>query len=310
MSFSYDTAFMNICNLKSTVQLSDNHLVEVTLYPAGNSTQLNKQDHPNENETCFTFIILPAMGIRATYYNNLALALQNKGHNTITMDLRGHGKSSLRASRKVDFNYEDLVEDLNKICEKSKEWFPDTKLILIGHSLGGQIASLYTAKNPQMIESLILIACGLPYWKGWSGVEGLLVKTAGYIFYPISILVGHFPGYYLNFGGREASSLIKDWSGIVRTGNFDKIKTSFDYKAALKKIDIPIVSISFENDWLATEKSVDLLLSKFHTSRSVIRRHLTSNNLSLPVLDHFKWVKAGDLITEEILQNLNKVDVY
>ena len=61
--------------------------VHITLYPTTNS------DSP-------IILLLPAMGVKAAYYQPLVKQLNEKGFPTITADLRGLGLSSVRPSKK------------------------------------------------------------------------------------------------------------------------------------------------------------------------------------------------------------------
>ncbi|MFC2176444.1 hypothetical protein ACFLR1_05710, partial [Bacteroidota bacterium] len=62
------------------------------------------------------FIIFPAMGVKASYYQPLAEELSAAGSVAITADLRGNGFSSIRPSKKVDFSYKDtLNQDFTSI---------------------------------------------------------------------------------------------------------------------------------------------------------------------------------------------------
>ena len=121
------------------VQLGDKdkHKTKVSIFPAGQHSH-------------FTLICFPAMGVRASYYTKFAECLQPY-FNVITSDWQGQGKSSVRASRNLDFGYENLIQDTGKLLSYVDDWFPGTHRIIVGHSLGGQIGSLFTARYPEKI---------------------------------------------------------------------------------------------------------------------------------------------------------------
>jgi N-formylmaleamate deformylase len=67
----------------------------------------------------------------------------------ILPDIRGHGKS---IAKELDFSLETMSEDIvNLINTLSLE-----KTILMGHSMGAQIASLIAANHPNLISKIIL----------------------------------------------------------------------------------------------------------------------------------------------------------
>ena len=69
----------------------------------------------------------------------------------ITYDLRGHGKSPVTNN---NFTLNDLIDDLEKIREKTKI----EKAHFMGHSLGGMIAPAYANKFPDNTISVGLLS--------------------------------------------------------------------------------------------------------------------------------------------------------
>ena len=80
-------------------------------------------------------IVIPAMGVKAKYYESFCSKLNAKGFNVIIVDWRGIGDSSIRASRTSDFGYRNLIQDLKEIVEFGQQRFPNSKITLISHSL-------------------------------------------------------------------------------------------------------------------------------------------------------------------------------
>ena len=245
-------------------------------------------DNPN-NIIC---ICLPAMGVRASYYKTFANELAMAGNTVITSDWRGHGHSSQTASFKTDFGYEHYITDLDDIVHFCRQRFPNKKIILVGHSLGGQIQSLYISRFPQNCNQLVLIAANSVYYKGWDKKTSQKIKMAGTFFYPLSKLLGYFPGQVIGFGGREARTVMKDWTHNLKTGGYRLTNSIFDYDSALKEATPNILCISFENDKLiAPKQSVINLLNKFNDKANKEHLHFTSGEIDIPNLDHFNWAK-------------------
>jgi len=72
-------------------------------------------------------------------------------YNIIAMDLPGHGNSSRPKKQKYDL--QSMADSLALFIEKKNL----TNFHLIGTSMGGGIATIYTYKYPQKVKSLILI---------------------------------------------------------------------------------------------------------------------------------------------------------
>jgi predicted alpha/beta hydrolase len=275
---------------------SDKTKSKVAIYGTGNNN--------------ITLILLPAMGVRATFYNKFANNLSSLGFNVITADWRGQGYSSVRASRTTNFGYKEYIKDIKELFDYTNIWFPDTKKIIVGHSLGGQIGSLIASRYSNLLSGLILITSCNVYYKGWKNWSANKVYIAAKIFYPISKIIGFFPGNIIGFGGKEARYVMKDWSNNGLNGTYKIANSNFDYEIALKKLRLPVLSISIENDFLASKISVENLYNKFNSESNIKHIHLAVNNKNMQPLNHFNWTKEPDyfseIIKKWIIKNIKK----
>lgn len=87
----------------------------------------------------------------AVFEISTAQVLADRGFFVIVYDRRGEGRS-IDANAK--FTFQESFEDLNAIYEK----FELKKAILLGHSFGGVIATLYAEKYPEKIKNLMLVS--------------------------------------------------------------------------------------------------------------------------------------------------------
>ena len=269
------------------------------------NTQNTFTTFSSQSESKITVICLPAMGVRATFYKSFAKELNSKGYNVIIADWRGHGKSSVRASRKVNFGYKELISDIRQLIEHSEVWFPNSKKLIIGHSLGGQVGSLFTSRFTEIIDGLILITSCSVYYKGWDKRTSLKLFFAGKLFYPLSKIFGYFPGDIIGFGGKEAQFVMKDWCFNTISGNYQITNSSFDYENSLNKLCKNILSISIENDYLASKSAVENLNEKFNPKSNIEHIHLTEKETKIKPLNHFSWAKKPKYFTELIEKWIN-----
>ena len=242
-----------------------------------------------------TIVMLPAMGVRISYYEPFFEAWQAAGYNVASVDWRGSGNSSERPSHSNNWGFETLVQDLREFRESVEEWFPDTKKILVGHSLGGQLGCLLTARFSSAFDQIIIIACCLVDYSGWEEVGGAWkLRLIGNIFYPISKLLGHFPGTTLGFGGKEAQLVMKDWCHNALSGKYELTDSDFDYEAALKKLNKPFLAINIEDDFFAPVLATKKLYQKFHPNLPVQHLTITKEETGIKNLNHFNWAKYPD----------------
>ena len=245
----------------------------------------------NSDHSKYVIIIFPAMGVRGSYYEILAKEIAEAGMEVVTTDLRGFGNSSIRPRSKIDFGYHEMLEqDYVSILGEVKTIFPNKKIIALGHSLGGQLASLFEAKKPNSFDGLIFIACCSVYYKGWGSKQyPALLMTQFYNF--VSVLLGYFPGKTIGFAGTAAKTVMSDWSSQSRTGKYILENDEFNYEAALRKVNTPILAISFQADNYAPRKSVEYLIDKIGTNEKKEYIYLKSDDPRNEKFDHFNWVK-------------------
>lgn len=226
-------------------------------------------------------VVAPAMGMGARYYRPLIEALAAAGINAAVAEQRGHEADGGRVpGRRYDFGYAELVADLGGAIDAVRAALPDAPVHVLGHSLGGQIATAYAGSHPGALAGLVFVGATTPYWRHW----GPRLLVAGYAFPLLSRLVGHFPGERLKFAGREARGVMSDWGVLARTG---RLVVGEEGLAAL---DLPVLAVSIEGDPLGVPAGVDALAAKLPQA-TVTREHLTDTGL-----DHFRWARETDVI--------------
>ncbi len=238
-------------------------------------------------------IIMPALGVKAQYYEPLALALKEMGYIAVTADLRGTGKSSIKAQKR-NFGYHEMISfDWPVILDKVNKHFPNNKIYLLGHSLGGQLNVLFASQHQQLISGLILAASCSVYYKSWKFPLNLGVLFGTQTARLLVKLLGYFPGKKVGFAGTEAKNVILDWAYNARTGKYKPLNNNVDFETDFKNIKIPVLAVSFEADKLAPQKAVRNLTGKMKNA-SVYHHHFNNN------LDHFSWVKENTVVVEKI----------
>lgn len=262
----------------------------------GTSTEVHQ--FGNAESANSTIIVWPALGVKASYYEVLANELVSKGFLVFTADLRGNGKSSVRTSRKINFGYADVLDqEYTSVVNYVVKTFPDKKVFLLGHSLGGQLSCLFASRKTAKIDGLILSATCSVYYKGWNGFSAYRILAATQFINLVSKLIGYFPGKKLGFGGTEARGLMADWSRQARTGKYDVDNDSRNYEEALGSIDLPVLSISYEADEMAPKGAVEHLLGKLRSAKKE-HIHLLKGDSRNEYFTHFNWVKKPKNIVE------------
>lgn len=244
-------------------------------------------------------LVLPALGVRASYYKPLCIALAQKGLHATTVDWRGNGTSSVRPSYEVNFGYKELLEDTVAVIFQLDKIFPQSKKVIIGHSLGGQIGSLFISRHPLLVEQLFLVAACNVYYEGFIGQEKKIKRAAKWI--PIiSTFFGHFPGKWVGFGGREARGVMSDWSDNALTGLYEPAREDFNYEKAMSLCTNPVTAISLEGDDMAPKEAVANLIGKFKSGKNNTHIEASPEDFGVEELGHFNWVKNPEYIVDMV----------
>lgn len=253
-------------------------------------------------------LCLPAMGVPARKYLPLAQSLNNNGFISAIFELRGIESSSVRASRRSNFGYNQILSiDLPEAIRFIRLHYPENPLYLLGHSLGGQLALLYMSINPHEISGLIGIATGSPYFKGWHFPYNIGIYFLSKFMPLIAFFMGYFPGRKLRFGGRESHQLAKDWAHSVRTGRYVAAGHQDDLEDNIRQLTKKALFITLDNDFLAPPASSRNMGDKL-VKGQVNYLHLDKSDYEKDWLGHFNWMYEPEPISQKIKDWLQKIN--
>jgi predicted alpha/beta hydrolase len=241
---------------------------------------------------------LPAMGMPARHYLPLAEALAARGVAVAVHEWRGIGSSNRRAGRRCNWGYRELLEaDLPAALATARTRWPQAACWLGGHSLGGQLSSLYASLHPLECAGLVLVASGSPYWRRYR--HGWLLGAAFATAPLLAGLLGYLPGRRIGFGGNEARGVIADWARSGRSGRYAAVGVQQDFEQRLASLQLPLLALRLADDWLGPSPSLDWMLGKMpraHCTLDVV----TAQDLGGLPADHFGWMKTPAPIVERI----------
>jgi predicted alpha/beta hydrolase len=257
--------------------------------------------HRPSREPSPLVVVWPAMGVPARYYRPFAADLLAAGLAVVVADLRGTGSSTPRPSRASQYGYAELAADVGAVLDALKHHadvgprvhHPPSAarrpVLLLGHSLGGQMCALHLALSAgdPGVDALVLVAVGLPYWRDYpAGVRTILPATQA--INAVSAVFGVWPGW--GFGGRQARGVIRDWAYTARTGRYPDLDGT-DAEAALATVRTPVLAVSVEHDRYAPPSTLDRICDKLRAAP--IEREFYTAAQAGGELDHFRWVRAA-----------------
>lgn len=104
-------------------------------------------------------LLIHGLGEHSGRYMNLVNHLTPLGYAIYAVDHIGHGKSD--GTRKHIKTFSDFSDTLDIFMQRVKEWHGSNPLFILGHSMGGLIASHYLLKHQHHFSGVILSAPAL-----------------------------------------------------------------------------------------------------------------------------------------------------
>ncbi|QFT53151.1 alpha/beta fold hydrolase [Microbulbifer sp. THAF38] len=106
-----------------------------------------------------TVLLLHGKNFSAAYWKDSIVALTEQGYRVIAPDQIGFGKSDKPL---MQYNLHGMAADTKALLNKLKV----DRVSVVGHSMGGMLATRFSLLYPEMVEKLVLInPIGLEDWK-------------------------------------------------------------------------------------------------------------------------------------------------
>ena len=243
-------------------------------------------------------IILPAMGVRASFYRAFAHSLMDWDIAASVMEYRGLGDSRLRAGRRVDYGYKEHQQDVAALIKRMKDEYPDKPLYIAGHSFGGHLALMTAGLEPDSFDGIIMLASGTPWYKAFAGKAGRQIKIMGWLAPALMAILGYFPGQKLGFAGREARSQMQDWLQLAKHNRLLIKGVRHDLEQQVAGYKGRVLCLSFERDNFAPLRASELLLAKIPEA-DVDMKSLGDEDINGEAT-HFGWAKKPQRVTRLI----------
>ena len=107
-----------------------------------------------EGEPRFVVLLAHGFGEHAGRYDHVSRRLVAEGAIVYAPDHLGHGKSDGERAHVEDG--EDFSTDLHRVAEQARSAHPGVPVVLLGHSMGGLIATRYAQKHLGELDALVL----------------------------------------------------------------------------------------------------------------------------------------------------------
>jgi len=240
-----------------------------------------------------TVVLLASAGRSVSDFNELVLALSDKGFRTVAVESRGVGKSTLPDS---EFTLHDLARDVKKVLDQVGG-VNGGRVHLVGHAFGNRVVRAFASDYPEFSQSVTLIAAG--------GLVAMFEEAKEALHYSFFLaLREEVRREHIRYAFFAPSSRIPDYWII---GWFPKAAGP---QGATKKNtpleewwwggSVPILILQGEDDTVAPPGNADAMKKEFPDRVTVVM---------VPDAGHAMLPEQPDIIENALLSFLSKIQV-
>ena len=238
-------------------------------------------------------VINAATGVRRRYYDRFATYLVGRDLAVVTYDYRGIGDSAPPRLRGFVASMREWGElDQPAVIAHAAAWQRGVPLMVVGHSVGGQIFGLL--RDPTPVSRVLMVAAQHNYWRLWEPRERWKLCALWTLLMPAAThTLGYFPSTTFGLGEDLPKGVALEWARWCRSPGALVQAIGGDAAERFAKYRGPILALSFEDDRLfAPPRAVDALL-RFYTNARVEHRHLSAKELGLRKVEHFGFFREA-----------------
>lgn len=260
--------------------------VETLTVEAVDSYPLGAQLYGEERAEGPVFLIAGATGVPQRYYGAFARWLVEQGGSVVTFDFRGIGASRPPTLRGFPATARDWGRlDLEGAARFAKKRFPGRELVLVGHSIGGQLLGL--APAVAAFSRVFTVAAQVGSWRDWPGLSKWVMAGLWYGLMPAAVsVVGYFPGA-LGTGSDLPAGMAREWARWGRHRDYLLRDVS---REGYEQLRVPLLSYSFSDDLYAPKQAVDKLHA-LYARAAVERVHWAPQDVGVKAIGHFGFFR-------------------
>ncbi|MDR7017986.1 alpha/beta fold hydrolase [Acinetobacter sp. 3657] len=273
------------------IDCKDGYQLAAQFYPA----QVDSKNYP--------ILICPATGITKTFYHSFAEWLSQRGYPVLSFDFRGIGESLHEPLKNSTASINDWgILDIPAAVDSLLHQTQSEKVIIIGHSAGGQLLGINP--NYDKVAKVVAIAGSTGHVKGLKGKTKFLAPVMFNIIFPLSSFIkGYGATQFIGMGENLPKNVAKQWAEFCSKPGYVMNavgKTIFeDYH---QEIQCPITSFWATDDEIATQANVKELLGLYPNAKTKLIE-LKPQQLGYKQIGHMLMFKKSHQKLWPIIEN-------
>ncbi|MEM7300318.1 MAG: alpha/beta hydrolase [Pseudomonadota bacterium] len=206
-------------------------------------------------------LISGAAAVPHTYYHPFARHLIDEGSAAVfTYDYRGIGVSAgdrrdWKTFRMADWGRQDFVVAADYLNGRN----PNTPMVGIGHSFGGQALGL--SDRWLHFSRYLAIASMSGYWRGTDEPIGVYLKTQ-FLGAPLAVLLGRVPGW-LGIGETMPGPVFRDWARWIKSPDYFFSDPALPETRHYGEVALPLRVVQVTDDAWGTKRAIHSLFDRY-----------------------------------------------
>lgn len=235
-------------------------------------------------------VVNSATGVGRGYYRRFAAFLGEQGCPVVTYDYRGIGDSAPGGRAGFRASLRDWGErDFAGVIEWARARHRSRKLVVVGHSIGGQIVGL--ADNNRKIGALLFVCAQSGYWRLWPSPSRYRMWLTWFALVPaLTRVFGYLPGW-AGTGAPLPAGVAREWARWCRREGYVVGGSDASRREGFSRVEVPILAYSVADDPYAPRAAVERLL-ELYTGGSKTLRHVEPRAVGTRSVGHFGFFRS------------------
>lgn len=249
-------------------------------------------------------VINPAIGVKRSHYQDLANFLSKKGVGVVLYNYRGMEDQQDLSNKASDAEAWGRL-DQSAVMAWVKNNIQPEKLLVLGHSIGGQLVGFMDDIN--QIDGVVHVASQKGDKRLWPWPGRIKLFMLWHVMVPLMSRGKSFNARKLGLGSYPwPAAAAAQWASWGRQQDYlFNSKFGFDL-SSWHNFNKPLLSFGFSDDNMAPEAAIDGLLSEFgknNDQKHMVKRFINPDDIGVNSIGHFGFFKSKSKpLWEELIQ--------